>query len=94
MDGMGRRMKRWEAEIVKRSIGPGRLYVTRLHERMCAGGFDRDDEVYRAVIEAEAALHRLWVTLRFRSCRNAFAEWNPGFDGAPLGRPLLLTFLL
>jgi len=90
---MGRKMKRWEAEIVKRGIGPGRRYVTRLHERMCAEAFDRDDEVYRAVMEAEAALHRLWVTLHYRSCGSAWGAADPDLDGAPPGRPVLLTFL-
>jgi hypothetical protein len=89
---MGRRMKRWEAEIVRRGIGPGRCYLTRLHERMCAEAFDRDDEVFRAVVEAEVAMHRLWVTLHYRSCRKANGIEDPELDGRCV--PLLLTFLL
>ncbi len=84
-------MKRWEAEIVRRGIGPGRRYVTRLHERMCAEAFDRNDEVFLAVMEAEAEMHRLWVTLHYRSCRGANSTEDPEFDGR--GVPLFLTFL-
>jgi hypothetical protein len=91
---MGRKMKRWEAAILMRGVAPASRHLRRLHARMCAEAFDRDDGVFRAVAAANDAVHSLWVTLHYRSCRNAFAEWDPELDGVPPGRPLLLTFLL
>ena len=41
---MGRRMKRWEAEVVRESVGRLRPYLQRLFSRMCSRGFDRDDD--------------------------------------------------
>jgi hypothetical protein len=60
---------------------------------MCAETFDRDDEVFKAVVAANDAVHSLWVRPHCRSCRNAFSDWDPDFDGVPPRRPLLLTFL-
>jgi hypothetical protein len=91
--GMGRKMKRWEAEIVRRGIEPGRLYLYRLYKRMCAEAFDRDDEVFRAVDAAHNALDSLWVRLHYRSCREVNGIEDPELDAAPPGRPLFLTFL-
>src|SRR5262249_45819791 len=89
---MGRKMKRWEAAIVIRGVVPAKRYLDRLHARRCAEAFDRDDEIFKAVIAANDAVHSLWVKLHYRSCRNAFSDWDPELDGTPPGRPLLLTF--
>jgi hypothetical protein len=86
-------MKRWEAAIVMRGVAPANRYLRRLHARMCAEAFDREDEIFRAVAAANDAVHSLWVRLHYRSCGSAWGTADPDLDGAPPGRPVLLTFL-
>ncbi len=44
-------------------VAPGSRYLRRLHERVCAQAFDRNDEVFKAVDVAEGAMHSFWLTI-------------------------------
>jgi len=88
---MGRKVRRWEAEIIKRGIEPGRRYLRRLLERMYVRGFDRDDEIFQAARAALDAIDRLWVMLHYRSCGGPNGIIDPELDGEP--RPVLLAIL-
>ncbi len=83
MAGMGRKVKRWEAAILRDAVAPACRYLRRLHERMCAQAFDREDEVFRAVVAANDALHRLSLTLHYRSCHRIWSEGDPDLNGRP-----------
>jgi hypothetical protein len=60
------------AEQVRRSL----RYLTTLRERMERQHFPPHDELLRLVIRAEDAIHRLWVDLHYRSCRDGV--WRQG----------------
>lgn len=88
---MGRRVKRGEAEIIKRGIEPGSRYLRRVLDRMYAKAFDQEDEIFIAVKAADDALHSLWVKLHYQSFRGPNGIIDPDLDMLP--RSLLLTFL-
>jgi hypothetical protein len=61
-------------------------YLTRLYERMQKRGWKADDPLYRDVIAAQDALHRLHLTLRelerlHRAASRDRRPWEPGGSG-------------
>lgn len=72
-----------------RGVAAASRYLRRLHARMCAQAFDRDDEVFKAAVAANDAVHSLWVKLHYRSCRNSFSSRDDALDGEPPRRFLL-----
>jgi hypothetical protein len=75
-----------QADALANRVGPMTGYLSRLYERMQKRAWAADDSLYRDVIAAQDALHRLHLTLRelARLQRAASAErrpWEPGGSG-------------
>ena len=72
-----------QADALANRVGPMTGYVNRLRDRLQKRAWRADGPLYRDVIAAEDALHRLHLTLReiARLQRAASAErrpWEPG----------------
>jgi hypothetical protein len=88
---MEKRIEPWQAAIIYRALFPGANYLVRLRDRIIRAGFDPNDEICRAVIEAHNTMQALGVRLHYRSCKSGVGQ--PAAVKWPR-RPVLLAMIL
>jgi hypothetical protein len=60
----------WQAKRIGAAIGPGFSYLVRLRARMEKVGFPSNDPIFKLVVKAEDAMHRLTVAMHYESCES------------------------
>jgi hypothetical protein len=60
----------WQAKRISAAIGPGFGYLVRLRTRMEKVGFPSNDPLFKLVVNAEDAMHRLTVAMHYEGCKS------------------------
>jgi hypothetical protein len=60
----------WQAKRISNALTPGFGYLVRLRARMEKVGFPSNDPLFRLVLNAEDAMHRLTVAMHYEGCKS------------------------
>lgn len=75
-----RELERWQLEKIKKPVGAGLGYLTKLCRRIDQT-MTPDDPLYQAAYKAHAAMQSLYVTLHYLGCSGVGQLHDPTSTG-------------